>query len=549
MKTPLRRLRFLLPLLAAPLLLGLGADEIPSWGRGRFQPTAATPLVATADGCALCHSASPRATALRTELGDDASPHGLWQGTMMANAFVDPFWRAQVAREIAAHPDAAAEIQALCLRCHAPMRHHEARRHGEEPDSIAALVDDPLARDGVSCTICHQVRPEGLGSDASFDGRLDLRPERRIYGPYPEPAGGPMRMHSAYAPEHGPHVQESALCGTCHTLRTTPHGIAGASTFVEQSPYLEWRNSAYSDEEGRTESSRRCTECHMPDLGSMRIARNPGGRDFNIQVRPEVRGHAFVGGNAFMLDLLAANRAELGVSASREQLERGAAATRAQLAQRTATIAIAPPRRTGAVLEFAVHVENHAGHKLPSGYPARRAWLEVAVQAGGSTVFHSGRPDAEGRIGGAVDELAFPHVDLVERPEQVPVYELVAHDAAGRPTTLLTEMATRAKDSRLLPRGWRSDGPHAEETMPVGIGDDDDFVGGGDVVHYRIALPPDAGPATVVAQLRYQAIPPSWVAPLRRTTRADAVRFARLYDAMPQEPETLAVDVAIEGAE
>ena len=33
----------------------------------------------------------------------------------------------------------------------------------------------------------------------------------------------------------------------------------------------------------------------------MRIARNPGGRDFNIQVRDNVRGHQIVGGNALRL--------------------------------------------------------------------------------------------------------------------------------------------------------------------------------------------------------------------------------------------------------
>ena len=44
-------------------------------------------------------------------------------------------------------------------------------------------------------------------------------------------------------------------------------------------------------------------------------------------------------------------------------------------------------------------------------------------------------------------------------------------------------MATRGKDNRLLPEGWRRDGPHAAQTMPVGIGNDFDFTGGGDTVH------------------------------------------------------------------
>src|SRR5215813_13720350 len=91
---------------------------------------------------------------------------------------------------------------------------------------------------------------------------------------------------------------------TCHTLTTEHQGVE----FAEQTPYLEWRNSEFSDEAGASETSRTCQQCHMAATGATRIARNPMGRDFLIPVRDGYAAHAFVGGNAFMLDLLRVHR-------------------------------------------------------------------------------------------------------------------------------------------------------------------------------------------------------------------------------------------------
>jgi hypothetical protein len=497
--------------------------------------------------CARCHSLSPRATALRTPTGEDASPHGLWSATMMANSFRDPYWRAQVACEIASRPEYASEIQALCLTCHAPMEHHAGLLEGRVVDDVVALEVSHLAQDGVSCTVCHQAQPTAFGEPESFNGRLDIEPGKRIFGPYPNPAPGPMRRHTGYTPTHGPHVQDSALCGSCHTLHTRAHGVPGAPSFPEQTPYLEWRNSAYSDHDGETETSRSCQACHMTNFGSLRIARNPGGRDFNIAIRDDVRGHQFVGGNAFMLDLMDANREALGVVATPAAMERAAAATRATLRTHTATIDVKNIRRDGAHLLFDVVVTNLTGHKFPTGYPARRAWLETSVQCGRSMVFVSGGVDDRGRLRDVAAPLGRPHVDLVESPAQVPVFELVAHDLEGRPTTLLSSMVERVKDNRLLPAGWRHDGPFAADTAPVGIDGDADFAAGSDVVHFRVPLgSTDAADATVTVWMRYQPVPPAWVEPMRSVGAPETIRFLRMYDAASPRPETIAVCVASE---
>lgn len=527
-----------------------GLPEGPSWGRGNFQPSAANSVFATADGCSLCHSSSPRAAALWSATGEDVSPYATWRGSMMAHSAKDPYWRAQVAKETARQPELAPAIEALCVRCHTPMGHHTHKLAGLAPLRVAAAAADPLFGDGVSCTVCHQIQPTGLGTEDRFNGRIEIKPGRTIFGPYSDPGGQPMIMHSAFTPTHGEHIRSSALCGSCHTLRTEHTG----TQFPEQSPYLEWRNSVFNDEiPSKGPEAKACRECHMPEVGPMRVARNPAGLDFNLKTREEVRAHTFVGGNAFMLDLMAANAVKLGISTPREQLERNARATRAQLSHATATIAIENVRREagagGETVVFEVVVTNMTGHKFPSGYPSRRAWIDAEVRDGRTTVFESGEADERGRIKGfsSVEaELGEPHRDVITDASQVAIYEMVAADMAGKPTTYLAEMSRRVKDTRLLPRGYSMTGPHAADTAPVGVDGDNNFVGGSDRVTYRVTLP--AGSTgkrlTLVARLLYQTIPPAWVEPLRSVKAAEASSFVEMYDAAKATPETVAVTVA-----
>lgn len=526
--------RFLAPLLA---LLGPWACFAPQDPPARTTSAPGPVPFLPAERCALCHSAAPRASALRDAHGADVSPTSTWRATAMASAFVDPYWRAQMAREVELAPERRAEIEALCLTCHAPAAHHAARLAGEPPPTLAGARGDPLAREGVTCTVCHRAGEHGLGTPASFSGNLDIHDEARIYGPYERPFAGPMRMHTGYTPVHGAHVSTSALCGACHTLYTRP--APDAAPFLEQAPYLEWRNSVYADELGPSAETRTCQACHMPAVGATRIARNPGGRDFPIAPRPDVRSHAFRGANTLLAQILAAAGEELGAAAPPAAFAQALAETRAFLAEETAGLALARVEHVGARLELDLAVENRAGHKLPTGYPARRAWLEVVVEAGGAPVFVSGASDAKGRLLGVADELALPHRDVIDEPHEVQVYELVAADLAGRPTTALERMARPLKDTRLLPRGWRADGPHAAETAPVGIGSDDDFSAGGDTVTYSVALEPGV-PATIRARLLYQPVPPAWAEALERSATPEARRFLALHAAADPRPEVLA---------
>jgi len=494
-------------------------------------------LFTTSEQCAVCHSVAPGANAMRSATGDDVSPYGLWQGTMMANAFRDPYFRAQLEKESAA---AGEQVQELCLRCHAPMAWHERVLAGGAPPRLADLEGDLVADDSVSCTVCHLIEAKDLGTEAVFSGRPHFSAERKIFGPFADVATGPMQNQVRYTPTHGPHVQTSALCGSCHTLFTEHHG----TPFPEQTPYLEWRNSEFDDERGVTATSRTCQQCHMARTGATRIARNPMGLDFVIPPREGYAAHAFVGGNAFMLEMLRDHRDELDVTAETAAFDRMAAATRRQLAESTARLTISAIARDEGAAVFSVQVENLTGHKFPTGYPARRAWLHVEVFAGRRQVFECGAVDDDGRLVGIEHEDRLPHVRTVTRPQDVVVYELVATDPDGAPTTYLTRMVGKQKDNRLLPRGWRADGPHIEHIAPVGTDGDADFTAGGDTVAFRIPLPEGArGRVQVVATMYYQSVPPHWVAALRGLEGEAAQRFVRMYDGADKTPETVATAV------
>lgn len=492
----------------------------------------------TSEACAVCHIAAPGATAMKNKASEDVSPYFTWQATMMANAFRDPYFRAQLQKETSV---AGEEIQELCLRCHTPMVHHEAILNGKAPPRLSVAVDeeDAAADDGVSCTVCHMISAEGLGTEGTFSGRPKFNEDRAIYGPYEDVETRPMLGQVNYTPMKGEHIQSAGLCATCHTLLTHHHG----ERFPEQTPYLEWRNSEFNNERESADpkKTRTCQQCHMPELPKTRIARSPNGFDFRIPEREGYRSHAFIGGNAFMLDILREHRSDLYVEAENEQLLQMAAATRAQLANKTAKLTISDPMLEEGVLSFEVGVSNLTGHKFPTGYPARRAWLKVEVLVGDRVVFASGAFDDDGRIVGVVDELRVPHVRTIEEPSDVVIYEMVANGPDRQPTTYLTKMVDRRKDTRLLPRGFDMRGPHVKDIAPVGVDGDEDFRAGGDRVACRIPLPSGAGGDWEVrVTLHYQSVPPVWVDALRKVDAEEAVRFVDYYDAAVKTPELVA---------
>src|SRR5688572_17550185 len=174
--------------------------------------------------CIACHSQVTAST------GEDVSIGIEWRATIMANSARDPYWHAAVRREVLDHPSVQAAIEDKCATCHMPMARFDAAAAGGQGHVFANLArtapQHELAADGVSCTVCHQISAENLGSHASFDGGFaieDASGGRVAFGPHDVDAGRQALMRSAatFRPNVGKHVQQSELCATCHTLFTT----------------------------------------------------------------------------------------------------------------------------------------------------------------------------------------------------------------------------------------------------------------------------------------------------------------------------------------
>ena len=509
----------------------------------------------TADRCIACHKG------VAAEDGTDVSIGFDWRASMMANSARDPYFHAAVRREVMDHPEAAAAIEGECARCHMPMATVAAIQDGGSGQVFANLpvgdAEGPyaaLAADGVSCALCHQIQPDGLGTEATFTARFEIAPEtppegRPVFGPFEPDEGGVGIMHSAtgFRPTLGEHVTSSGLCASCHTVIT--HAVqAGGSgpPFPEQAPFLEWQASDYADGGPREHS---CQDCHMPEVGEdVPVTRVLG------QARPEVSRHVFRGGNFFMLRMLNRYRAELGVTALPQELELAAERTADHLRTATATIEIGDPVVRDGRLTATVTVRNQAGHKFPTAYPSRRAWLRVAVtDAAGRLVFESGALNPDGSVtGDDHDENGAgyePHHTTIDSPGQVQVYQGVMVDASGTVTTGLMSAARWVKDNRILPDGF--DAARADARVrPIGTATSDpDFAAGSDQVRYSVAVNPAAGPFTIVAQLWFQPIGYRWAENLAPYDAPETQRFVAYYREMSESSALLlASDEAVGGS-
>lgn len=496
----------------------------PAWSfaagdaSGSTSPVLSIPeadVFATADRCMACHNQ------LATPTGEDVSIGFDWRASMMANASRDPYWHAAVRREIIDHPEHAAAIQHECAACHMPMGRYLAKTKGETfgvfdhlPPSSApgAPLHDRLAADGVSCAMCHQIGEENLGTEESFTAGFVVDVEtptgqRPIYGPYEVDAGRTALMRSAtgFVPEKSLHVQSSELCASCHTLYTHAYEDGEVvGRLPEQVPYLEWKHSAYPAEE------RSCQSCHMPVVEVDTPITGVLG-----QPRTQVSRHVFRGANFFVPRMLNRHRGELGVQALPQELDAMVRRTTEHLQTASAVLEIAEADLAGGVVRVALDVRNLAGHKLPSAYPSRRAWIHLRIlDAGGDVVFESGAVRADGSIAGNDNDRDparyEPHWEVVDSEEKVQIYEPILAGRAGEVTTGLLTAVTYAKDNRLLPRGFDKDTVPEDVAVHGAAQGDADFTGGGDRVVYRVDVASSDGPFRVEAELRFQPIGYRW---------------------------------------
>ncbi len=495
-------------------------------------------LFVTSDQCMACHNL------LVTGSGDNISIGKSWQAAMMAHSARDPYWQASMRREVTDHPESQKEIEDECSTCHMPMSRFTARARGHEgevfshlPVYLAETEADRLAVDGVSCTVCHQIKADKLGTRESFAGGFAIdteRPldERTVHGPYEVDDGRKSLMRSAtgFIPEQKKHIQDSALCGSCHTLYTKTRNEKGEVTghFPEQMPFLEWRHSMYKD-------AMSCQSCHMPEYPEKTHISSVAAQD-----RSGVSRHVFRGGNFFMLRMLNRFRHFLGVVSLPRELERSHKITTDHLKEESASISIGESSFSGDRLRFRVTVTNNAGHKLPTAYPSRRAWIQVTVyDNAGNVAFESGKLNKDGSVAGNDNDddprKYEPHYTAITEPGQVQVYESIFVTADDTVSTGLLSAARYIKDNRILPVGF--DKKTAQEDIAVQgrAFEDNDFTGSSDSVQYSVKVRARGGPYMVQVKLWYQPISFRWARNLKSYDYEETNRFTSYYEAMSRE--------------
>jgi hypothetical protein len=367
-----------------------------------------------------------------------------------------------------------------------------------------------------------------------MSGHFETTSGPEVYGPYPNPFPQPMWRFTGFFPAYSPHIEASGLCGSCHNLYTPVFDdeLNVIGEFPEQVVYSEWRVSDYGS------SGQSCQSCHMEAIPiTTPIAFRPPW----LPPRTPVWNHEIVGGNSFMLGLLGRLNPlqSLGLVSAMVR-------TRAQLEKETLDVSLSH-RDTGEFLEIQVKLVNKAGHKFPTGYPERRAWLHVRLMdASQHVVFESGAYDDNGRIVGRINEPFEPHHDVIETEDEVQIYEIVPADQKGRPTHRLLDAAQAAKDNRLLPSGFD---PKSHE-----LGKDVEVVGeavndrsfdaseGSDVVTYRVSTP-NTPKIVVEVSVLYQSIRPGAMDDLRSFETPDVKAFFDIVDGLEElPPEVIAAE-------
>ncbi|MCG8450365.1 MAG: cytochrome P460 family protein [Pirellulales bacterium] len=577
--------------------------------------------------------------------GVHLSPYGEWRWTPMGLAGRDPIFHAQLESEIelmrgdfAKDPEQAQlhidNLVEACLTCHGAMGKHQYRLdHGNEAahfdvedvmrrstDQDATGENDwrygSLARDGISCTICHQMQPREQPAEdhrhyleffleTSITGNIYVGNANELHGPFEDKEISPYSMEHAlgFKPKHNPYIKSSQMCGTCHVVNLPivdrplhegeqPDELIAAEQnplfkkyhhHVEQATYLEWLNSEYENEfNPENPQARTCQDCHMSrdyhhdELGLhlerlvTRIAAIQDDtypdaenladhKELLVRLRQEgYARHNFRGLNVFLLEMFNQFDDVLGVrkndfmTGSTQDIPHAIDDFMRQARNDVATLAVDARFNNNGQLVAKVDVQNKVGHRFPSGVGFRRAFIEFLViekpldeTSEERIVWSSGRTNELGVLidadGNPLDSEFFKedsvtnkqacqvHHEVIDSPQKVQIYETLLHSARHRYTTSFIHGSTVVKDNRLLPRGWKEEGPgpalHGEflkATHPGPVAKNDPRYrdgSGSDEVTYRVTLPTGINRSRLMvrATLYYQAIPPYFLQSLFET--------------------------------
>ena len=324
---------------------------------------------------------------------------------------------------------------------------------------------------------------------------------------------------------------------------TDAHDLAGAptgTTFVEQATYHEWVNSTYNNE-SNPDSGITCQGCHIPRINeNIVIAAN-----FSfLAPRKPFGQHHLVGANTFMLDLMKANTTALGITASATNFDSTLIRTKRMMQDSAVVMSLNLVSRTIDTAYYEVKLANKAGHKFPSGYPSRRAFMQfVVLDDAGDTLFKNGILNSAYQLIGQ-DATFEPHHNTITNENDVQIYELVAGDVLGGVTTVLERAFSMLKDNRLTPVGFTTSHYAYDTTKIVGEAlTDSDFNyeasiegSGTDIIHFNIPMYGFTGNLNVVSSLYYQSVPHKWLDEMFTFSSPDIASFQGMFNAADHTP-------------
>lgn len=496
----------------------------------------------TAGRCAGCHGHDSLGIAMMAG-EQDVNVVNDWRSTMMANSARDPFFLAKMEHEGLVNPALHEQLEHNCLKCHAPLAVFEQKMKGGPAFTAASLDTSVMARDGVSCLACHMQNPDSAGH--FFSGNLHYD-SARVWGPYTQEQINPniMQYFVGYTPDQGPHILDGRVCSGCHTAINQPVDLQGNSTgtsFFEQTMWQEYENSVYYG------TDQNCRSCHLPRIQDSVILAS---EYIFLTGQSPFGKHHLTGGGVFMLNMMKDHIADFGIPATPAEFDSTIARSKA-LRKTTLSMAMNMAERTDDTLYVDVSLTDLIGHKFPSGFPNRRAFVQVvALSATGDTLFQSGRWDSTYEVVG--NDLPYePHHNVITQGDQVQIYEFVMGDVDSNVTTTLLRAVHRLKDNRLVPIGYSITHPSQDTSAIAGLAlSDPDFNhdadgtegNGGDIVHYHVPMNGYTGAVNVKASVWFQQVPPRWNQEMFGYHGGRIDPFRDMYQAADNTPELVVAD-------
>jgi hypothetical protein len=417
---------------------------------------------------------------------------------------------------------------------------------------MADLRQDPLSNDGVSCTVCHQINPSNFGEQSSYSGNYIITDDSLIYGPYPYPDEFFMYQFIGYMPTYEPKSASAGLCATCHTQFSPTLDDQGniVGDFPEQTPFIEWKNSIYPSQQIN------CQSCHSPKIfDPIDIATVP---EFDTTHRSPFWKEIFVGGNTLVVKMLRDNPDTLQVTAESSHFDSTIFYAEKNLKDLSLNLYLEASQENDS-LNVDVKIQNITGHKLPTGIPLRRMWIHLKISDGNNNkVFESGAWDEQGKIAG----MDFPfehHHNIIDKADQVQIYEGVPVDINGNVTYTLLKASTFIKDNRIPPLGFTTSHGSYDSTAIYGDALNDpnfnrngSYEGTGtDITTYRIPVN-DIKDFRITAEVCYQTLKPEIAEYLSGMNSLDIDRFNWMYAASDKSPvimKTKELTFAVTGIE